>query len=156
MPLLHKRVSKQDFNHIIDKVQNRLSGWVSNTLMLSGRNTLVQSVTSTIPSYTMQTMHLPASVCERLDRINRIFLWGDSPGSKKIHPVKWDKVCKSKDGGGLWLKKAPDQNLAFLSKLAWKVSNPEEEGLWVSILRDKHMSNQSISSWPRNRSASHL
>lgn len=73
-----------------------------------------------------------------------------------MHLVKWDKVCKSKEGGGLGLKKAKDQNLAFLTKLAWKVSNDEEAGLWVSILRDKYLSNQSISSWPRRRPASHL
>lgn len=104
VPLFHKRASKQDFNHIIDKVQNRLAGWVSNTLILSGKAaTLVQSVSSTIPSYYMQTMLLPASVCER--RINRNFLWGDTPEKKKIHLVNRDKVCKSKDCGGLGIKK---------------------------------------------------
>ncbi|KAI8563661.1 hypothetical protein RHMOL_Rhmol03G0126400 [Rhododendron molle] len=154
VPLMHKRMSKQDFNHIVDKVQNRLAGWVANTLMLAGRSTLVRHVSSTIPNYTMQTMHLPSSVCDRLDRINRNFLWGDTTGGKRMHLVKWDKVCKSKEGGGLGLKKAKDQNLASLTKLAWKVSN-EEEGLWVSILRDKYLSNHSISSWPRRRPASH-
>lgn len=84
-------------------------------------------------------MHLPSSICDRLDRMNRNFLWGDTPGGKKMHLIKWDKVCKSKEGGGLGLKKAKDQNLYFLTKLAWKVSNEEEEGLWVSILRDKYV-----------------
>lgn len=70
--------------------KSRLVGWVSNTLMLSGKATLVQSVSSTIPSYSMQTMLLPASVCDRLDRLNRDFLWGDTPEKKKIHLVKWD------------------------------------------------------------------
>lgn len=42
VPMLHKRVTKQEFNHIIDKVQDRLAGWVSNTLMLAGRSTLIQ------------------------------------------------------------------------------------------------------------------
>lgn len=100
-------------------------------------------------------MHLPAAVCDRLDRINRNFLWGDSPDKKKIHLVKWDKVCKSKDSGGLGLKKAKDQNLAFLTKLGWKITNQEEGGLWVSILSDKYLSKHSISTWP-NRPASHL
>lgn len=83
VPMLHKRVTKQDFIHIIDKVQNRLAGWVSNTLMLAGRSTLIRHVSSTIPCYTMQTMHLPSSVCERLDRMNRNFLWGIPLAVKK-------------------------------------------------------------------------
>ncbi|KAI8550987.1 hypothetical protein RHMOL_Rhmol06G0149600 [Rhododendron molle] len=154
--LFHKRVSKHDFNHIIEKVQSRLAGWVSNTLMLSGRLTLVQSVSSTIPTYSMQTMHLPVSVCDKLDRLNRNFLWGDSPDKKKIHLVKWDKVCKSKDRGGLGIKKARNQNMAILTKLGWKISNQEEGGLWAAILRDKYLCNHSLQSWPKSRPASFI
>lgn len=108
VPLLHKRLSKQDFNHIIEKFKIEWLGWflTPSCYQLVYRTTLAQSVTSTIPSYTMQTMHLSASICERRDRLNINFLWGDSPGNKKMHFVKWDKVCKkAKDIGGLGLKK---------------------------------------------------
>lgn len=44
--------------------------------MIAGKATLVQSVSSTIPSYTMQTMKLPENICKHLDRLNRDFLWG--------------------------------------------------------------------------------
>lgn len=123
--------------------------------MLSGRATLVQSVSSTIPSYSMQTMLLPVSVCDRLDRLSRDFLWGDTLEKKKIHLVKWDKVCKSKECGGLGIKKARKQNLALLSKLGWKVSN-QDESLWANIFSDKYLRNHTISSWPRSRSASYV
>lgn len=56
----------------------------------------------------------------------------------------------------VWVsKKARDQNLALLSKIGWKVSN-QDESLWAHILRDKYLSNHTISSWPRNRPASHV
>lgn len=121
--------------------------------MLAGRATLAHSVTITIPSYTMLTFKLPASVCDRLDRLNRNFSWGDTPERKKLHLVKWEQVCKDK--WGLGIKSAEKQNLALLAKLGWKV-NVQDDSLWANILRDKYLNNHDISSWPRNRPASHI
>lgn len=87
IPFLHKRVTKDHFNHILEKIQKRLSCWKSNTLMLAGRATLIQSSASPIPSYTMQTMKIPASVCDKIDCLHRNFLWGDTPNKKRIHFV---------------------------------------------------------------------
>lgn len=155
VPLLHKRASKDHFKHIIEKVQCKLSGWKSNTLMLAGRATLIQATTSTIPSYTMQTMNFPVNVCDKLDRINRDFLWGDTPEKKKLHLINWNTVCKSKDMGGLGLRKARTQNLALLTKLGWKLIN-DEDSLWVKILKSKYLKHNSLQSWPSNRAASHV
>ncbi|KAG5529761.1 hypothetical protein RHGRI_030220 [Rhododendron griersonianum] len=153
IPLLHKRVSKDHFNHILEKIQKRLSCWKSNTLMLAGRATLIQSSASPIPSYTMQTMKFPASVCDKIDRLHRNFLWGDMPNKKRIHLVNWNQVCKGKDNAGLGIKKARDQNLALLSKLGWSLSNNEGH-LWVDIMNDKYLRTHSLSSWPKERPAS--
>lgn len=98
VPLLQSILCKLHFNPIVEKVQRRLAGWKANVLNLAGRATLVQSVTSTIPNYTMQTMEIPVSVCDNLDRINRNFLRGDTDSTKKIHLVNWTTVCKSKIG----------------------------------------------------------
>lgn len=87
IPLLHKRISKQHFVELVEKVQKKLSCWKSNTLMLSGRSTLVQTSSATIPSYTMQTMLIPTNMCNQIDKLNRNFFWGDTQGKKKIHLV---------------------------------------------------------------------
>lgn len=60
--LLLNKASKNHFNYIIEKVQTKLAGWKSNSLLLARRATLIQASSATIPSYTMQTMHLPISV----------------------------------------------------------------------------------------------
>lgn len=153
VPLLHKRTNRDHFKHIIEKTHNRLAGWKSNTLLLAGRATLIQASSSTIPNYTMQTMHLPTNVCDKLDRLNRNFLWGVTPNKKKIHLVNWNTVCKNKDVGGLDLRKARTQNLALLMKLGWKIAQ-NEDSLWVKIIRDKYMKNHTIQSWPGNKNAS--
>ena len=124
-------------------MQNKLARWKSKTLSFMGRATLIQAVTSAMPSYAMQTTALPANVCESIDKINRNFLWGDSSDQRKFHLVKWDEVCKSKRDGGLGIRKAKDTNLALLSKLGWKIQT-EKKVLWVEILRKKYLSNHSL------------
>lgn len=53
VPLIHKRVSKTTYYHILEKVQDRLAGWKAEQLSMAGRTLLVQSVTSAIPVYTI-------------------------------------------------------------------------------------------------------
>lgn len=53
-----------------------MSGWKSGVLSLAGRVTLVQFVTSTISSYTMQTFKISKNICERMDKINIVFFVG--------------------------------------------------------------------------------
>lgn len=52
---------------------------------------LIQSSSSTIPSYTVQYAYLPGKVLDSMDRVNRNFLWGSLDSDKKIHWVGWDK-----------------------------------------------------------------
>lgn len=96
VPLFHKRVSKNHFNQLIEKMKRKLCGWKSNTLRLSGRATLAQSVTTTIPSYIIQTMKLPASVCVKLDRLNRNFIWATPLTRKNCTWLIGKKCVKAK------------------------------------------------------------
>ncbi|CAL8990846.1 unnamed protein product, partial [Prunus brigantina] len=59
MPILHNKVCKDTYGGLVNKVQNRLTSWKSKHLSLAGRATLIQSVTSSIPVYTMQTAKFP-------------------------------------------------------------------------------------------------
>lgn len=100
VPLIHKRVSKATYYHILEKVQQRLSGWKAEQLTMAGRTLLVQSVTSALPAYTMQTTRIPATISHEIDMCNCRFIWGSTEGKKKIHLVAWDKVCQPKENGG--------------------------------------------------------
>ncbi|KAL7169819.1 hypothetical protein ACSBR2_034787 [Camellia fascicularis] len=151
--LMHGRVTRGHFNHILERMQKSLAGWKTKVLSLATRTTLIQAVSSAIPAYTMQTNALPKKVCDEIDKLNRNFLWGDTPEKKKIHLVKWDKVCQSKNAGGLGIKKARDQNLALLTKLGWKLLN-KKDSLWCTVLRCKYLRNFQFSTWPKGKCAS--
>ncbi|CAL9021082.1 unnamed protein product, partial [Prunus brigantina] len=117
LPLLHSRVTKGTYNGLLDKVQNRLAAWKRKCLSLAGRATLIQAVTSSIPVYTMQTVKLPGSICEDLDRINRDFFWsGSGKKQKQDCSATWRSVLY----GVELLKKG----------MVWRVGNGEHVKFW--------------------------
>lgn len=83
---------------------------------MAGRLSLIQSMTSSIPIYAIQTAKFPSSVCENLDKLNRNFLCGDINDKNKVHLLSWKEVCKPKCKGGLGLKMTVDMNRAMLAK----------------------------------------
>lgn len=87
VPCIHSKVSERHFQYIIERLNRKLAGWKSDSLNFMGRTTLVQSVTPTIPNYSMQTASLPSTIISQIDRINRNFLWGDKSNKKKIHLI---------------------------------------------------------------------
>ena len=54
--------SCRKFQHIIDKMQNKVSSWKRKTLSLAGRLTLVQSVTNKLDVFNMQHSQVPVGV----------------------------------------------------------------------------------------------
>ncbi|CAA0825524.1 RNA-directed DNA polymerase (reverse transcriptase)-related family protein [Striga hermonthica] len=104
MPIIHGRATHDTYANVLHKAESRLSGWKSSTLSLSGRATLIQSVVSTLPYFTMQW--LPSSVCAGIDidRRCRRFLWGSTDNQRKIHLVRWEELCQPKVEAVLGLK----------------------------------------------------
>ena len=98
---------------------------------------LTQSVTSTIPNYTMQCVALPPKILKGIDRLNRNFLWGSSDSKKKLHLIGWNKVTRDKEEGGLGIQAAKPKNTALLAKLNWRFKT-EKTTLWVRVLSKKY------------------
>ncbi|GLT77216.1 hypothetical protein SLA2020_488240 [Shorea laevis] len=67
VPIIHGRFKASSYKYILAKMQIKLAGWKQNFLSLAGRRTLVQSVTSLIPTYTMQIVLLLSSTCSAID-----------------------------------------------------------------------------------------
>ncbi|XP_048422575.1 uncharacterized protein LOC125469371 [Pyrus x bretschneideri] len=136
--LLHSRVNKETYGNIVEKVQRRLSAWKSNTLSMAGRLVYLQSVASAIPIYSMQSTRLPVSICDKIDKLNRNFLWGHTEDNSKIHLVKWETVSTPKFMGGLGLKDTHFMNQALLAKTGWKLMQ-RDPGLWAQVLKGKYL-----------------
>ncbi|CAL8105061.1 unnamed protein product [Prunus armeniaca] len=143
MPLLHSLIDKRTYSSLIDKVHKRLAAWKGKFLSLAGKATLIQSVTSAVPIYAMQTAKLPTSVCDALDKLNRNFFWGRSEKRSRVHLCQWDLVCRPKSKGGLGFKKTGAMNQALLAKIGWRL-HIKDEGLWAEIYKAKYLKGHSI------------
>ena len=116
-PLLTQGKSRDAYNFIVERVQNKLAGWRIKLLSRVGKLVLVRSANAPIAKYFMQCQALPSKVCEAEDKTIRDFLWGSTEEKRKMHTVKWSTVTLPKELGGLRLHSMKDRNLAILAKL---------------------------------------
>ena len=69
---------------------------------------------------------LSKSLCDDIHQLCAGFFWGDDENKKKIHWRSWERLCLTKDEGGLGFKNLYAYNLAMLAKQAWRmVKHPD-------------------------------
>ncbi|KAL7181895.1 hypothetical protein ACSBR1_040747 [Camellia fascicularis] len=83
------------------------------------------------------------SVTNKIDKLNRDFLWGTTSEKKKIHSISWDNVAKPKKVGGLSIRQASLVNKVNMAKLNWRLHS-EKHKLWAKVLNSKPRSKSSI------------
>lgn len=133
VPVIHDRVGKESHMYIVDKVKKRLATWKADTLSMAGRVTLTKAVSSAMPQYAMQTVCLPRSLCDEVDKVSRNFVWGSDGNRRKHHLVGWENVSTPKNCDGLGLKKMRLTNDAYMSKLGWNLMAKKDD-LWLGFL----------------------
>ncbi|GMI89923.1 hypothetical protein like AT3G24255 [Hibiscus trionum] len=134
VPVLHARMRCSDYNFIIDKIKEKLSGWASRTLSLAGRVTLAKFVLSAIPVYFIQTSLLPKRICAEIEKLIRKFIWGSTENASKASLVNWESICQPLDHGGLGFRRIHDFNVAFVLKICFAIVS-EIHALWIRLLR---------------------
>ena len=129
MPLGASHKSPTIWNLILEKIECKLVGWKKMYLSKGGRLTLLESTLSSLPTYYLSLFTIPTHVANKIERLQRDFLWGDS----KTHLVGWDKVCAPLENGGLGVRKLISFNKALLGKWLWRFGI-EETRLWRRVV----------------------
>ena len=94
---------------------------------------LLKSTLSSLPTYFLSLFTIPTYVANKIETLQRDFLWGDS----KIHLVGWDKVCAPIGNGNLGIRKLTTFNKALLGKWLWRFEK-EEDWLWRRVVASKY------------------
>ena len=76
LPLGAKFKDKTIWNPILEKMERRLTSWKCLYLSRGGRVTLIKSTLSNLPTYFLSLFPIPASVANRMEKLQGNFLWG--------------------------------------------------------------------------------
>ncbi|GLT39105.1 hypothetical protein SLA2020_133120 [Shorea laevis] len=135
---------------LVESVRKKLLGWKGRYLSFGGRITLINSVLSSLPVFLMSVFLIPKGTLTSIDKMRRSFLWGGEGEGKKINWVKWEKVCKDKECGGLGVRDLRSFNLALMGKW-WGRLATCEGGLWKKVIVAKYSEGRSHwMDWVRN------
>ena len=120
-----------------ERMRWKLALWKRQYLSKGGRITLIKSILASMPLYQLSLFRMPKVVARRLEKLQRDFLWGGGSTERKAHLVSWERVCVSKEKGGLGLRKLVHLNKALLGKWVWRFARAKEE-MWKRVLVAKY------------------
>lgn len=135
LPLSIHKLPASAFNTFIDKTDRYLAGWQASLLNSMGRMVLVNSVLYSQLVYAMSALSIPVGVLNIKDRRSRSFLWnGDNNTTAAKSLVAWERVCPSKDQGGLNIRILGLHNVCLLLKLLHHLYCSQESA-WACWVR---------------------
>jgi hypothetical protein len=87
------------FMHFVERVLQRLKGWMEKLSSIGGKEILLKAVIQSIPVYAMSVFLLPKNICKKITDLIAQFWWGDNEQGKKMHWYSWWKLCFPKNEG---------------------------------------------------------
>ncbi|XP_039060348.1 uncharacterized protein LOC120204312 [Hibiscus syriacus] len=133
--IIHKRANTGTY---ASRQGDAKTGRLERKGSLNGeKKSLVQSVTAAITVHTMQTATQPTTMCNKINSVNRNFLWAGGTDYAHNHLVSWDKICNSKYQGGLCTKNKINE-FSIDGKNDWRIYN-RQETLWCKEFREKYL-----------------
>ena len=123
LPLRAPHRSVGLWDSVEERFRKRLVSWKKQYISTDGRLKLIYSTLSSLSIYFLSLFRMPKSMCSKLEKIQRDFLWGGGNLERKPHLVNWKTVCSEKKRGGLGLRSLSKLNQALLCKWSWRFAN---------------------------------
>ena len=100
---------------LLNCIKSRLSGWSSKHLSFGGRLILLKYALSSLPVYALSFFKAPTGIVSSIESLFNFFFLG-SVDHMKISQVHWNSVCRSKEVGGMGVRRIREFNIALLGK----------------------------------------
>src|ERR1041385_1854270 len=120
LPLRLNKPRIGDYMPVLKRIDTRLSG-CSTLLSYGEKLTLIRSVFTSLPTFYMCSLSIPAGIMERINKYIRHCFWRKyGMEDRGAALIAWSKVCKPKDRGGLGILDLATHNKCLLMKHAHK------------------------------------
>ena len=106
------------FRDLQERITKKVMGWKEKNISKARREVLIKPVAQAIPTYSMSRFKIPATICNDINLALAKYWWGQTRNEKKIHWIKWSKLCNSKDRGRMGFRDIHAFNLTMLAKQA--------------------------------------
>ncbi|XP_060974663.1 uncharacterized protein LOC133039744 [Cannabis sativa] len=143
VPQCFGRSKKSSFNFILNRVSSHLNVWNNKFFSKAGKEVVLKAVIQAIPSYVMSCYKIPASICQKIEKLMAQFWWGSFGKKSKTHWKSWSLLCNSKFFGGLGFRSLIHHNQALLAKQAWRVFTTPDS-LATRVLKARYFKNSSF------------
>ena len=103
-----------------------------------------------IPTFSMSCFKLPITLCHEIEAMIRKFWWGQRGTRRRIHWVKWSKMCRPKSLGGIGFRELQKFNDAMLGKQIWRLLQ-NQDSLFYKFFKTKFFPHGTIFDAKENR-----
>lgn len=142
------------FSFILQRVENKLDNWNTKMLSRAGKEVLIKSLVTALPTYTMSCFLLPKRITAKIMRHIRQFWWSSSKDRQKIQWFAWQKMTKLKQYGGMSFKDVHKFNIALLAKQSWRLLK-EPTSFLAQVFKAKYFNKSSLLEGPLGHHPSH-
>jgi len=104
-------------------MKRRLADWKQLYLSKGGKVNLIKGTLSNLPTYFLSLFPIPMEVANRIEQLQRNFLWSAIGDVKKTHLVIWVMICAPLHSGGLAIRSLRSFNKALFGKWLWRFGN---------------------------------
>jgi hypothetical protein len=89
VPLHHKKLKREDIEHIVDKIMNMIPRWQGRLLSQAARLALLKACLASIPLYLMSAIKFPKWAIDAINSHMGNFLWDNQIDNRKYHLSNW-------------------------------------------------------------------
>ncbi|XP_019093256.1 PREDICTED: uncharacterized protein LOC109129458 [Camelina sativa] len=128
------------FSYVRDRLQSRTTGWSAKLLSKGGKEVMIKSVATAVPTFVMSCYRLPKTITSKLTSAVANFWWSSNGHFGGMHWIAWEKLCCSKQMGGLGLRNVDDFNTALLAKQLWRLIEAPDS-LFARVFKSSYYRN---------------
>uniref|UniRef100_A0A803QJ80 Reverse transcriptase domain-containing protein n=1 Tax=Cannabis sativa TaxID=3483 RepID=A0A803QJ80_CANSA len=144
LPNTMGRNKKALLGFLKEKIRKRIQSWDGRLLSRAGKEILIKTVVQALPTYAMSVFLIPLDICKDIERMMSMFWWNSKSSKKRgISWMAWDRMARSKFGGGMGFRRLHEFNIAMLGKQGWKFLQ-EDHSLVFRVFKARYFPNDTF------------